>query len=95
MSRKTWIDGNEAIHTETTRSRPWAGTVFEKDNADSADALVAMAFGATVEECVERARLIAAAPDLLEALQDALRDGGVSGWEDRAQAAIARATGAA
>ena len=42
------------------------------------------------------ARLIAAAPDLLEALLRVLRDvasDGLDGWEDQARAAIAKATG--
>jgi len=41
-------------------------------------------------------RLIAAAPDLLEALLRVLRDvasDGLDGWEDQARAAIAKATG--
>jgi hypothetical protein len=42
------------------------------------------------------ARLIAAAPDLLDALLRVLRDvasDGLDGWEDQARAAIAKATG--
>lgn len=40
------------------------------------------------------ARLIAAAPDLLEALEDLLKNTGIHGqWADKARAAIAKATG--
>lgn len=45
-------------------------------------------------ESAANARLIAAAPDLLEALKDAVRDSESPGqWLDEARAAIAKATG--
>lgn len=43
------------------------------------------------EEATANAQLIAAAFDLLTSLQEALTDGGIPGWEDRAQLAIAKA----
>lgn len=67
-----WGDGNEAILVKVDRERPWAGTVFSaKHDGSEANALVAMTFGASVEEVVANARLIAAAPELLEALETA------------------------
>lgn len=67
-----WTDGNEAIRINIDRSRPWAGTVFSKNHdGTEADALVAMTFGADVEEAISRARLIAAAPEMAEALEAA------------------------
>lgn len=70
-----WTDGNEAIHTQTQRSRPWSGTVFRRHHdGTEADALVAMTFGATPEDAADLARKIAAVPDLLEALEVVTED---------------------
>jgi len=72
-----WGDGNEALCVKIDRERPWASTVFRKGHDGSeANALVAMLFGATVDEAVANARLAARAPDLLaevERLREALR----------------------
>lgn len=71
-----WGDGNEAICVKMDRERPWAGTVFRKAHDGSeANALVAMTFGATVEEAAANARLVGAAPELLEVAQTLC-----SGW---------------
>ncbi len=43
------------------------------------------------DECYEIARLIAAAPNLLEALHEAYED--IPGWTDKARAALAKARG--
>ena len=53
----------------------------------------------TIEQAAANARLIAAAPDLLEALKDAVsrqayREGSGPAWWENARAAIAKATGA-
>ena len=69
-----WGDGNEAICVKIDRERPWASTVFRRDHDGSeANALVAMTFAGSVDEAVANARLIAAAPSLLEAL-NSVRD---------------------
>lgn len=45
------------------------------------------------DEAKANARLIAAAPELLEALNDLLEQSGIDGlWADKARAAIAKAT---
>ena len=62
--RETWRDGNEAINAKIDRSRPWCGTVFETNNNNLADSLVALTFGRDIEECLARAKMAAAAPDL-------------------------------
>ena len=67
-----WEHGNEAIKVMADRQKPWNGTVFQQGVDDQAAALVALTFGATVDECVQAAVLIAAAPELLEALHGAL-----------------------
>ncbi|MBF5091312.1 hypothetical protein F1640_15095 [Novosphingobium sp. NBM11] len=61
-----WTDGNEAILAKVDRVRPWVSTIFRKcHDGSEANALVAMCFGATIEEAVALSRLIAAAPELL------------------------------
>ncbi len=55
-----WTDGNEAIHAQIERSRPWAGTVFRKNHdGTEADALIAMVFARTAEEAADLARHVA------------------------------------
>lgn len=66
----SWTDGNEAILAKVDRVRPWVSTIFRKDHDGSeANALVAMCFGATIEEAVALSRLIGAAPELLAAAE--------------------------
>jgi hypothetical protein len=65
-----WRDGNEAIHAKIDRSRPWCGTVFMEGNDDQADGLVAMTFGADIEECLARAKLAASAPQIWAEVQE-------------------------
>lgn len=106
-----WEHGNEAIKVMADRQKPWNGTVFQQGVDDQAAALVALTFGATVDECVQAAVLIAAAPELLEALKEAHRalmfyewyNNPKSGWASSdnvtvrgmVDAAIAKATGEA
>ena len=70
-------------------------TQFGLGNPDMRGLLVAECPGHTPESNAN-ARLIAAAPELLEALQDALKAGVIdmNGEPDAARAAIAKATGA-
>ncbi len=63
-----WRDGNEALLVKLNPTHPWAGTVFRVSEMSDERALVAMVFGAAVEEVVATARLIAAAPCLFDAL---------------------------
>lgn len=69
---------------------PWIVRSQEIQSVGTEDKMTAMCYG------IENANLIAAAPDLLEALQDALhahdKHGEHSEW-DFARAAIARALG--
>ncbi len=63
----------------------WDGMIATADCGD---------YARSRSEGFANARLIAAAPDLLEALKDAVRDSESPGqWLDEARAAIAKATG--
>lgn len=59
-----WSHGNEAIGSAAHATRQWNGTVFDAEKS-----LLALTFARTPEDCADLARLIAAAPDLLEAVQ--------------------------
>ena len=63
----------------------WDGMIATADCGD---------YARSRSEGLANARLIAAAPDLLEALKDAVRDSESPGqWLDESRAAIAKATG--
>jgi hypothetical protein len=65
-------------------------------NALIPNQVLALVFGGTEESCEKRARLIAAAPDLLEALlevQEYVHNFGESHLTDKVNAAIAKARG--
>lgn len=65
--------------------------VIETD--DGAHRIAALQSDLSDEECLANARLIAAAPEMLAALQYALTDC-CDEWIDQASAAVAKATGA-
>ena len=73
--------------------KPWPGQTLEEANDYSPS--VAHAWGTTEQEAEENARLIAAAPDLLEALQHLMVAHGeqLDYAFQQARAAIAKATG--
>ena len=79
---------------------PWhVGSKYPTDvYADRAGHAIARAVNPQHDgECEANARLMRAAPELLEALQDMLRLADAEGWEGfpKARAAIAKATGGA
>ena len=85
---------------------PNGGTYYRIYDADDANAVIAQVIGDGRIEYHENASLIAAAPDLLAALQECITDDGATCWNSRAyaerriryisdlaHAAIAKATG--
>lgn len=65
-----YTHGNEAIHVNVDHDRPWNGTVFHRLSERESNALVALTFGATLEECAALAVLFSEGPAMVQALRN-------------------------
>jgi hypothetical protein len=86
----------ERDHYMTITTQHTPGPWYNRQHSGNASRVINAPDGAAVFiiYSIEDARLIAAAPELLEACRTALfNEGGWAAWQEQVRAAIARATG--
>lgn len=99
MSNTKHTPGPWGLDFDEYGDDPWANghphecTVFSDSTGEPVASLEAQTYPPNAKELVANARLIAAAPDLLEALKRAMRDGWTTEVVERSMDAIAKATG--